>query len=102
MKLIIDGGARLVTVDEAEDLKALRVELRDCSPEQAGRLLGSLGRIEGAHAWLDIGELHAIAPSPRSCTWDDRFRQAMAYARRQGWTDPSGAFVRAHIANQES
>ena len=102
MKLIIDGGARLVTVDEAEDLKALRVELRDCSPEQASGLLGSLGRIEGAHAWLSIGELHAIAPHPRSCTWDDRFRQAMAYAQRQGWTDPSGTFVRAHIADQES
>jgi hypothetical protein len=91
-----------VTVDDAEDLKALSVELRGCSPEQASGLLGRLGRIEGSHAWLDIGELHALAPQPRSCSWDGRFQQAMAYAQRQGWTDPTGTFVRAHIANQES
>ena len=102
MKLIIDGTADLVTVDDAEDLKALSVELRGCSPERASGLLGGLGRIEDGHAWLDIGELRARAPQPRSCSWDGRFQQAMAYAQRQGWTDPTGAFVRAHIANQES
>jgi hypothetical protein len=99
MKLIVDGAAALVTVDEAENLKALSVELRGCSPAQAAALLADrgLGRIEGGHAWLDIGALRAIARPPRSCTWDERFQRAMAYAQQNGWSDPAGAFVRAHI-----
>ena len=99
MKLIVDGAAGLVTVDAAENLKALSVELRGCSPERAAALLGDrgLGRIEGGHAWLDIGALRAAARPPRSCTWDERFQQAMAYAQSNGWTDPAGEFVRAHL-----
>jgi hypothetical protein len=99
MKLIVDGAAGLVTVDEAENLKALSVELRGCSPERAAVLLGDrgLGRIEDGHAWLDIGALRAAARPPRSCTWDERFQRAMAYAQSNGWTDPAGDFVRAHL-----
>ena len=99
MKLIVDGGAALVTVDEAENLKALSVELQGCSPVQAAALLADrdLGRIEGGHAWLNIGALRAIARPPRSCTWDERFHRAMAYAQQNGWSDPAGEFVRAHI-----
>jgi hypothetical protein len=99
MKLIVDGATGLVTVDEAENLKALSVELRGCSPERAAVLLGDrgLGRIEGGHAWLDIGALGAIARPPRSCTWDERFQRAMAYAQSNGWSDPAGDFVRAHL-----
>jgi hypothetical protein len=99
MKLIVDGPAGTVTVDEAENLKALSVELRGCSPRQATGLLGDLGRVEGDHAWLRIGALRAMAPVPRSCSWDERFQQAMAYAKSHGWTDQTGAFVRAHIAS---
>jgi hypothetical protein len=99
MKLVIDGAAGLVTVDEPENLKALSVELHGCSPAQAGALLGDrdLGRIDGGHAWLHIRALHAIARQPRSCTWDERFQMAMTYAQRNGWTDPTGDFVRAHL-----
>jgi hypothetical protein len=99
MKLIVDGAAGLVTVDEAENLKSLSVELQGCSPEQASALLGDreLGRVEDGHAWLRIGALRAIARPPRSCTWDERFQRAMAYAQRSGWTDPAGDVVRAHI-----
>ena len=99
MRLIVDGAAALVTVDEAENLKALSVELRGCSPAQAAALLADrgLGRIEGGHAWLDIAALRAIARPPRSCTWDERFQRAMAYAQSNGWSDPAGDFVRAHI-----
>ena len=99
MKLIVDGAAGLVTVDEAENLKALSVELRGCSPERATVLLGDrgLGRIDGGHAWLDIAALRAAARPPRSCTWDERFQRAMAFAQSNGWTDPAGEFVRAHL-----
>ena len=99
MKLIVDGAAGQVTVDEPENLKALSVELQGCSPAQASALMGDhdLGRVEGGHAWLHIGALRAIARQPRSCTWDERFQLAMEYAQQNGWTDPSGDFVRAHI-----
>jgi hypothetical protein len=99
MKLIVDGVAGLVTVDEAENLKALSVELRDCSPARAAALLADrgLGRIEDGHAWLNIDALRAIARPPTSCTWDERFQRAMAYAHSNGWSDPAGEFVRAHI-----
>jgi hypothetical protein len=102
VKLIVDGPADLVTVDDAENLKELSVELRGCSPRQASALLGGLGWIEGSHAWLHIGALHAFAPEPRSCGWDERFRQAMAFAERHGWTDQTGHFVRAHIAQADN
>lgn len=101
MKLVIDGSAGHVAVDEAEDLNELSVELRACSAEQASGLLEGLGRLEGEHAWLNIDTLHAISPKPRSCSWDERFGKAMAYARRRGWTDPTGSFVRAHITSSD-
>jgi hypothetical protein len=99
VKLIVDGAAGQVTVDEAENLKTLSVELQGCSPGQASALLGDrdLGLVEDGHAWLHIGALRAIARQPRSCTWDERFQLAMAYAQRKGWTDPTGDFVRAHL-----
>jgi hypothetical protein len=99
VKLIVDGAAGLVTVDEPENLKTLSVELQGCAPGQASALLGErdLGRVEDGHAWLNIGALRAIARQPRSCTWDERFQLAMAYAQRNGWTDPTGDFVRAHL-----
>ena len=99
MKLIVDGAADLVTVDEADNLKMLSVELQGCSPGRASSLLADrdLGRIEDGHAWLRICALRAIARQPRSCTWDERFQLAMAYAQRNGWTDPTGDLVRAHI-----
>jgi hypothetical protein len=99
MKLVVDGPGGSVTVDEAENLTALSVELQDCPPERAAALLGDhgLGRIEGGHAWLQIRALQAIARPPRSCTWDERFQRAMAYAQSNGWTDPAGDFVRAHL-----
>jgi hypothetical protein len=99
LKLIVDGAAGEVTVDEGENLKTLSVELQGCSPGQAAALLADrdLGRVEGGHAWLRIGALRAIARPPRSCTWDERFQLAMAYAQQNGWTDPTGDFVRAHL-----
>jgi hypothetical protein len=101
MRLVVDGAAGSVAVEAAEELTALSVELRACSAEQASVLLQGLGRLDGKHAWLNIDTLRAISPKPRSCSWDERFRTAMAYARRHGWTDPTGSFVRAHITSPD-
>jgi hypothetical protein len=97
MKVVIDGTTASVVVDDAENLNGLSVVLRDATPEQAAGLLGELGRVDGEHVWLKIDTLKALRPMPRSCSWDERFAQAMAYAEKSGWTDLTGAFVRAHI-----
>jgi hypothetical protein len=97
MKVVIDGAAANVAVADAENLNGLSVVLSDATPEQAAGLLGELGHVDGEHVWLNIATLKANCPLPRSDSWDDRFAQAMAYAERSGWTDLTGAFVRAHI-----
>ena len=102
MKLILDGVAGGVRVEDAEELASLSLELRDFAPGQVPALPPGLGRIDGEHAFLDIDALRALAPARRSCSWDGRFGQAMAYARRNGWTDPTGSLVRAHITTKES
>ena len=101
MKLIVDGiadgVAATVTVEDADTLTVLSVELRDCPPGVTPALPGDLGRIEGGHAYLRVPALRALVPAPRSCSWDERFGQAMTYAISHGWTDETGTLVRAHI-----
>jgi hypothetical protein len=100
VKLIVDGAAGTVTVDDAENLNALSVELRACPPGAPGELPGALGRIEGDHAFLEIKALRALVPLPHSCSWDERFDQAMEYAGKHGWTDAQG-HVRAHVTRPQ-
>lgn len=108
MKLIIDGET--VTVCAPENLGKLSVEVRgapagtapvEAAPATAA-LPAGLGRIEGGHAFLDIAELRALARVPGSCTWDERFSQAMEYARQHGWTDDTGGYVRAHVTQPDN
>ena len=99
MKLIIDNGT--VTVAAPEDLRRLSVELPG-NPAGTAVLPGGLGRIEGEHAFLDIGALRALARVASSCTWDERFDRAMEYARQHGWTDVTGGYVRAHVTSTGS
>ncbi|WP_375476360.1 hypothetical protein [uncultured Jatrophihabitans sp.] len=82
---------------DAQDTNALSVVIQQASAGRATEIMGELGRIEGEHAWLDIAQLKSLGPVPRSCSWDERFAQAMGYAKDHGWTDPSGKFVRAHV-----
>jgi hypothetical protein len=97
MKVVIDGFASLAAIEDAEDLDRLSVVLVGVGAERAAELIGDLGRIEGNHAWLSIATLLAMSPKPRSCSWDARFVKMIDYAKKSGWTDPSGTFVRAHL-----
>jgi hypothetical protein len=97
MKIIVDGVSGAVTAEDANNLNALSVVLRSADADLANKILDSCGRVDGAHAWLDIEALRFFAPLPRSCSWDERFTKAMAYAESKGWTDATGKFVRAHI-----
>lgn len=83
-----------VTLEEAEDLQALSVELQGCTPVQAQELLDGLGRVEDEHVWVEIGALRALGPQRPD--WLDGFAGSMAYARSQGWVADDR--VRAHIS----
>ena len=97
MKVVIDGTASEVLVEDAEDLNSLSVVLVNVGTQRAAELLADLGYIEGDHAWLRIETLMEMSPKPRSCSWDERFATTMAYAEKSGWTDVTATFVRAHL-----
>jgi hypothetical protein len=97
VRVIVDGRAGRVEAEDADNLGALSVVLRDVTPDRAAALLGEFGQLDGEHVWLNIESLRELAPHPQSCSWGARFQQAMDYATSKGWTDPGGAFVRAHI-----
>ena len=86
-------------MDDAENLKALSVSLRSCSPAEAGRLLGELGRLEDEHVWLDIARLRALSPLSDDPDWVSGFDGVMTYAATKGWIDDTGSRVRAHLAD---
>lgn len=96
MIVVVDGAAGRVSLADADNLKALSVELRDCDAASAD--LGDLGRVEDEHAWLDIARLRALSPLAADAEWNAGFDATMAYAGSKGWTDESGTHVRAHLS----
>lgn len=89
-----------VTVEEGDDCTRLHVAAVEFDEATTGAMLNrsGLGR-PGApgHMWLDIAVLrarsHTGAPD-----WPERFDAMIAYAEREGWLDPSGKLVAAHVA----
>jgi hypothetical protein len=84
-------------VHEPQDLSALSVEIRDVSDDAAGQALAAagLGRLDGDHAWLEVGALRASGGG--TADWGTRFAAMLSYARSQGWTDEQASRVRAHV-----
>lgn len=99
MIVVVDGAAGSVALDGASNLRGLSVELRSCSPADADRLLGDLGRLDGGHVWLTIERLRALSPLAGDPAWAAGFDGAMTYAGTQGWIDDTGSRVRAHLAS---
>lgn len=97
MIVVVDGRSGQVLMDEAENLRALSVELRGCDATQASALLGALGRLDGEHVWLDIDGLLRLSPLAADPEWKAGFDGVMAYAQTKGWIDDSGSRVRAHL-----
>lgn len=95
MIVVVDGACGHIALQDAENLKALSVQLRHCDAGNAQ--LGDLGRIEGEHAWLDIDQLRALSPLAGDQAWNDGFDATMAYAGSKGWLNDSGTEVRAHL-----
>ena len=97
MIIVVDGESGQVRMDDAENLRGLSVELRECGATQAAALLGSLGLMDGDHVWLDIGQLRALSPLAGDPEWVAGFDGVITYAQTKGWIDDSGSRVRAHI-----
>lgn len=98
MIVVVDGGSGQVLMDEAENLRGLSVELRSCDHIRAASLLGSMGRLEDQHVWLDIAALRALSPLSGDAEWAAGFDGVMTYAESKGWLDDTRTRVRAHIA----
>jgi hypothetical protein len=59
---------------------------------------GTPGRV-----WVDLRAPRERAREmPKTTDWEDQFDLMVAYARREGWLDPSGKLVAAHISRRTS
>lgn len=102
MIVVVDAGT--AGVEQADDLKRLAV-IAPAAIGAAGlaTAIGTLGRVDddGEHIWLDIAELRARAAATQPVSardaWSDSFDAMIDFAASKGWTDASGAAVRAHL-----
>lgn len=53
-------------------------------------------RVDGAHAWVPIGRLNALAPAGDP-GWPGKFDRMIDFARSKGWVDEADGTVRGHI-----
>jgi hypothetical protein len=92
-----DGGVVRASVEDAQNLKQLRVEFRGVSDTQGAEALraAGLGTVEDDHAWLIADALRAAGDG--SSGWTADFYGMLAYAKTRGWTNADGSRVRAHI-----
>jgi hypothetical protein len=92
-----DGGVVRASVEDAQNLRQLRVVFRGVSDAQAGEALqvAGLGTVEGGHAWLIADTLRAAGDG--SSSWTADFYGMLAYAKTRGWTNADSSQVRAHI-----
>jgi hypothetical protein len=103
--IIVVAGDR-VTVDEADDLKRLKVlaDGQDARRLDAALRSAALGRLteatggQEAEALLVLAELRRLAsPADGGPAWDDAWESMVAGARRAGWVTDDGTAVRAHV-----
>lgn len=103
--LVSAGGGSQASVQDAGNLKQLHVEFRGVSDDAGSLALtaAGLGSVDGDHAWLDVIALRAAGDNSvrreggDAADWGRQFDAMIAYAASKGWTDPSGAQVRAHL-----
>jgi hypothetical protein len=92
-----DGGVVRASVEDAQNLKQLRVVFRGVSDAQAGEALrvAGLGTVDGEQAWLIADALRAAGDG--SSAWTADFYGMLAYAKTRGWTNEDSSEVRARI-----
>jgi hypothetical protein len=90
----------VVTLEEPDDTKRFHVDV--VGGDSVGLVFGALvdaaaGRLEGDDAWITVDSVRRMAAGRVGPEWDESFAAMLAYARTQGWLDPDGAAIRAHV-----
>ncbi len=99
MRIVLSPSAEPV-VTGVDDLTSLDVLAPAEIPAAAlPDRLGSLGTVEGDHAWLDVDRLRERG-RPDDEQWVAGFEGMLGYAAGQGWLDASGTAVRAHLTGR--
>jgi len=95
VRLSSDVPAELVDIDRVDRLHA---EL-PADTEESDAVLAPWCRLddEGHHVWLDIDACRELGREALGDAWVEQYDGMIAYARSKGWTDETGASVRAHI-----
>ena len=105
----------VITVDLSSDPGRVAIE----SPEDCGRFhveatgaasdgpdwaaLGhalvdaAAGRVEGDHAYIEVGAVRTLVAGRVGAEWADDFEKMLAYARTKGWLDEGGHAIQAHV-----
>jgi hypothetical protein len=102
MYLQVDLGTvpPAVSLEQPEDCK--RFHLAVVNGDDPLLVLGALvdaaaGRLEGDHAWIAVDSVRRMAAGRVGPGWDADFEGMLAFAASQGWIDPTGGSIRAHV-----
>ena len=87
-----------VTLEQAEDFRAFRIEVQDdVSGDALRRALNGVAALEGeSHAWVSEAALRTFPAVRDNAEWQKKLDGMIAFARTRGWVNESGA-IRAHI-----
>jgi hypothetical protein len=94
-----DLEAGLLTLVDPSDFGGFHVEVAggDVTDRRLETVLAPHGRLNGDHAWIALGAVAALAGEAADDQWRAGFERMVTYARDNGFLDPSGTALRAHL-----
>jgi hypothetical protein len=94
------GDPAPVALRDPEDCTKFHVEA--IGPHDVAALGHALvdadaGRVEGDHAFVDVGAVRRLASGRVGASWAGDFDKMLDYARSKGWIDATGSAIQAHV-----
>jgi hypothetical protein len=89
-------SAEGTSLEDPEDLKRFAVQVQPGVLDPAAALAG-WARVEGDHAWVDVGALRRAAAGRVGARWDADFAGMLDYAQAKGWLSEDGTAIQAHF-----
>lgn len=94
------GDPAPVALRDPEDCTKFHVEV--IGPRELAALGHALvdadaGRVDGDHAFIEIGALRRMVSGRVGDSWADDFEKMLGYARSKGWLDETGSSIQAHV-----
>lgn len=86
--IVLVTGTGEIALIEPNDFKWFSIRI------EGGSLPEGM-RVDGAHAWVPIRWLKALAPAG-DAKWPGKFDRMIDFARSKGWVDDVLAIVRGH------